>query len=120
MRPLPDIEGFSSPILFYPSNHCRVKTFYLLPSTPCAQSATNCSGSGGICCFRSTSARTSGCGWKNSGRAAGSLDFYFFRVDTVREALLRNGFAVKEVRLRDPYAGVEYESRRAYVFGEKK
>jgi cyclopropane fatty-acyl-phospholipid synthase-like methyltransferase len=52
----------------------------------------------------------------NGGRP---LDFYFFRVDTVREALLRNGFAVKDVRLRNPYAGVEYESQRAYVFAEK-
>ncbi len=48
------------------------------------------------------------------------LDFYFFRVETVREKLLRNGFAVQDVRLRDPYVGVEYESQRAYVFGEKK
>jgi cyclopropane fatty-acyl-phospholipid synthase-like methyltransferase len=48
-----------------------------------------------------------------------SLDFYFFRVETVREKLRQNGFTVKEVRLRDPYVGVEYESRRAYVFAEK-
>jgi cyclopropane fatty-acyl-phospholipid synthase-like methyltransferase len=49
-----------------------------------------------------------------------SLDFYFFRVDTVREKLQQNGFTVKDVRLRDPYVGMEYESQRAYVFGEKE
>jgi hypothetical protein len=48
-----------------------------------------------------------------------SLDFYFFRPDTIREKLTQNGFRVKEVRLRDPYAGVEYECQRAYVFAEK-
>jgi cyclopropane fatty-acyl-phospholipid synthase-like methyltransferase len=52
----------------------------------------------------------------NSGK---SLDFYFFRVETVREKLSQNGFLVSDVRLRDPYVGVEYESQRAYVFGEK-
>ncbi|MBD0257877.1 MAG: methyltransferase domain-containing protein [Cytophagales bacterium] len=53
----------------------------------------------------------------NSGK---SLDFYFFRVETVREKLRRNGFTVKEVRRRDPYVGVEYESQRAYVFARKE
>jgi cyclopropane fatty-acyl-phospholipid synthase-like methyltransferase len=49
-----------------------------------------------------------------------SLDFYFFRAETIREKLMRNGFAVTDTRLRDPYPGVEYESQRAYVFAEKK
>ncbi len=53
----------------------------------------------------------------NSGK---SLDFYFFRVETVREKLLRNGFTVQDVRLRDPYVGVEYESQRAYAFAGKQ
>ncbi len=48
-----------------------------------------------------------------------SLDFYFFRPETIREKLRQNGFAVTDTRLRDPYPGVEYESQRAYVFAIK-
>jgi cyclopropane fatty-acyl-phospholipid synthase-like methyltransferase len=53
----------------------------------------------------------------NSGK---SLDFYFFRPETIREKLLQNGFTVTDTRLRDPYPGVEYESQRAYVFAKKE
>jgi ubiquinone/menaquinone biosynthesis C-methylase UbiE len=48
------------------------------------------------------------------------LDFTFFRTGDVRSALAGAGFEVAEVMLRDPYADVEYTSRRAYVFARAR
>jgi SAM-dependent methyltransferase len=48
-----------------------------------------------------------------------SLDFIFFSPFTVQHLLGAAGFAVEETIERDPYAEVEYQSRRAYVFARK-
>jgi SAM-dependent methyltransferase len=45
-----------------------------------------------------------------------SLDFVFFTVEQVTAALAEAGFGQIEVIEREPYPGVEYPSRRAYVF----
>ena len=52
------------------------------------------------------------------GRAV-ALDFVFFRPPAVAGELVRAGFAAPEVIERDPYPGVEYPSRRAYLFARK-
>jgi ubiquinone/menaquinone biosynthesis C-methylase UbiE len=44
------------------------------------------------------------------------LDFTFFNAGAVKSALASAGFDVTEAMLRDPYAGAEYPSRRAYLF----
>jgi len=49
-----------------------------------------------------------------------SLDFYFFAVKQVTDALLAAGFQINEVIERGPYSPeVEYQSRRAYLFARK-
>ncbi len=45
-------------------------------------------------------------------------DFYFFKTETVTDALLNAGFKVAETRFREPVVSVEYNSQRAYVFAE--
>lgn len=45
-----------------------------------------------------------------------SIDFTFFRVETVVGWMLDAGFADIDPRIRDPYPGVEHPSRRAYVW----
>ena len=45
-----------------------------------------------------------------------SLDFRFHRPSEVEKALEAAGFAVRERCEREPYEGVEYASRRCYVF----
>lgn len=47
------------------------------------------------------------------------LSFYFFQPRTVKAALEANGFIVDEVRERQHIDGVEYPTRRAYVFCRK-
>ena len=47
------------------------------------------------------------------------LDFMFFTTDFISGCLKDNGFEKIDIIERDPYPGVEYESRRAYVFAEK-
>jgi SAM-dependent methyltransferase len=47
------------------------------------------------------------------------LDFLFFTTDFIASCLKDNGFDKIDVIERDPYPGVEYESRRAYVFAKK-
>jgi SAM-dependent methyltransferase len=47
------------------------------------------------------------------------LDFMFFATDFILGCLKDLGFDKIEVIERDPYPGVEYESRRAYVFATK-
>lgn len=47
------------------------------------------------------------------------LDFAFFRSGEVKEWLTAAGLALEEAMERDPYDGVEYGSRRGYVFARK-
>ena len=47
------------------------------------------------------------------------LDFKFFTTDFISRCLKDSGFEKIEVIEREPYPGVEYESRRAYVFAIK-
>jgi SAM-dependent methyltransferase len=46
-------------------------------------------------------------------------DFMFFTTDFIFSCLKESGFEKIEITEREPYPGVEYESRRAYVFAEK-
>jgi ubiquinone/menaquinone biosynthesis C-methylase UbiE len=48
-----------------------------------------------------------------------SIDFIFFTTDFIYNCLKKSGFKKIEIIEREPYPGVEYESRRAYVFTEK-
>jgi len=48
-----------------------------------------------------------------------SLDFNFYPTAEMKDGLRAAGFALEEAIERDPYPGVEYESRRAYVFARK-
>lgn len=47
------------------------------------------------------------------------IDFMFFTIDFISGGLRECGFEQIEVIEREPYAGVEYQSRRAYVFARK-
>lgn len=47
------------------------------------------------------------------------IDFMFFSTNFIRESLQTTGFRGIEMIEREPYRGVEYESRRAYVFATK-
>ena len=47
------------------------------------------------------------------------VDFFFFEPDAIVDRLIGAGFESIEVITREPYPGVEYESRRAYVFAVK-
>jgi SAM-dependent methyltransferase len=48
-----------------------------------------------------------------------SMDFIFFETEEMKAYLKRAGFKLEEVIERDPYADVEYPSRRAYIFAQK-
>ena len=48
-----------------------------------------------------------------------SLDFIFFETEEMKDYLKLSGFKLEEVIERDPYAEVEYQSRRAYIFARK-
>jgi len=48
-----------------------------------------------------------------------SLDFIFFETEEMKGFLQAAGFELQEVIERDPYADVEYPSRRAYIFARK-
>jgi SAM-dependent methyltransferase len=48
-----------------------------------------------------------------------SLDFVFFRPEEMTGFLESAGFLVEEVIEREPYPGVEHQSRRAYIFARK-
>jgi SAM-dependent methyltransferase len=48
-----------------------------------------------------------------------SLDFIFFETEEMKTHLQTIGFELQEVIERDPYAEVEYPSRRAYIFARK-
>lgn len=47
------------------------------------------------------------------------IDFMFFTTDFICSYLKKSGFEKIEIIEREPYPGVEYESRRAYVFAIK-
>jgi len=47
------------------------------------------------------------------------IDFMFFTTDFISSCLKEIGFKKIEIIEREPYPGVEYESRRAYVFAIK-
>ncbi len=47
------------------------------------------------------------------------IDFMFFPTDFISNCLKKIGFEKIEIIEREPYPGVEYESRRAYVFALK-
>jgi ubiquinone/menaquinone biosynthesis C-methylase UbiE len=47
------------------------------------------------------------------------IDFMFFTTDFIFSCLKKSGFEKIEIIEREPYPGVEYQSRRAYVFAEK-
>jgi ubiquinone/menaquinone biosynthesis C-methylase UbiE len=47
------------------------------------------------------------------------IDFMFFTTDVIFSCLKDSGFEKIEIIEREPYPGVEYESRRAYVFAIK-
>ena len=48
-----------------------------------------------------------------------SLDFIFYQTAEMKDWLVAAGFELQEAIERDPYPGVEYPSRRAYVFARK-
>jgi ubiquinone/menaquinone biosynthesis C-methylase UbiE len=49
-----------------------------------------------------------------------SMDFFFFTTEEVKDYLKTAGFELEEAIERDPYPeGVEYQSRRAYIFARK-
>jgi ubiquinone/menaquinone biosynthesis C-methylase UbiE len=45
-----------------------------------------------------------------------NIDFYFFETDRITDLLIRLGFEIMDVIERHPYQGVEYASRRAYIW----
>ena len=47
------------------------------------------------------------------------IDFMFFTTNFIYNCLKKIGFKKIEIIEREPYPGVEYESRRAYVFAKK-
>jgi SAM-dependent methyltransferase len=49
-----------------------------------------------------------------------SLDFIFFPVEDVTQALTSADFEIEDVIEREPYPEVEYQSRRAYVFARRR
>jgi len=50
-----------------------------------------------------------------------ALEFHFFRVATVARYIRASGFEIEEIIEREPYAAdVEYQSRRAYIFAQKR
>ena len=48
-----------------------------------------------------------------------NIDFRFFQTDELETALEAAGYAVEEVVEREPYPGVETQTRRAYVLATK-
>jgi hypothetical protein len=48
-----------------------------------------------------------------------SIDFNFLETAEIKEHLEAAGFELQEVIERDPYAEIEFPSRRAYIFAGK-
>jgi RimJ/RimL family protein N-acetyltransferase/SAM-dependent methyltransferase len=49
-----------------------------------------------------------------------SLDFLFFETEEMKGYIKSAGLVLEEVIERDPYAGIEYPSRRSYIFARKQ
>ena len=49
-----------------------------------------------------------------------SVNFIFFETDEMEDYLRAAGFKIEDVIEREPYEGVEYQSRRAYVLARKR
>jgi SAM-dependent methyltransferase len=47
------------------------------------------------------------------------VDFFFFRSDEMAHFLRESGFEIEEIIERDPYPGVEHQSRRSYIFARR-
>lgn len=47
------------------------------------------------------------------------IDFYFHQPETISELLKKAGFKVTDIIERLPYEGVEYQSKRAYLWSQK-
>jgi SAM-dependent methyltransferase len=47
------------------------------------------------------------------------VDFFFFRSDEIAQHLRKTGFEIEEIIERDPYAEVEHQSRRSYIFARR-
>jgi len=47
------------------------------------------------------------------------IELMLFKTDFICSCLEKRGFKIVDVIFREPYPGVEYETRRAYVFAEK-
>ena len=60
-----------------------------------------------------------GCGPGQTTKYLRNVDFMSFATDFIANSLNESGFEKIEISEREPYAEVEYESRRAYVFAEK-
>jgi hypothetical protein len=48
-----------------------------------------------------------------------NVDFFFFRSDEIARHLRKAGFEIEELIERDPYAEVEHQSRRSYIFARR-
>ena len=47
-----------------------------------------------------------------------AVDFVFFDPEAVKTTLQESGFRIAEALEREPYPGVEHQSRRAYILAE--
>lgn len=48
------------------------------------------------------------------------IDLFFFKTEDIVELLYETGFSIVDAIERRPYEGVEYPSRRAYIWARKK
>ncbi len=48
-----------------------------------------------------------------------SIDFFFFRSDEMAGYLREAGFEIEKTIEREPYAGVEHQSHRCYIFARR-
>ena len=48
------------------------------------------------------------------------IDLYFFKTDDIIELLYEAGFNIIDALERRPYEGIEYPTRRAYIWAKKK
>lgn len=47
------------------------------------------------------------------------IDFYFFEIATIKNILAETGFEIVDIIERQPYAGIEHPSQRAYIWVKK-
>lgn len=48
-----------------------------------------------------------------------NIDFYFFETEKILKLVTETGFTIQEVIERQPYAGAEHQSKRAYITAVK-